>query len=240
MFNNRNILTKNLYKVKLDKYDEALIIICKALGVNLLKANFFHIDSYTKVMKSYGSLITIIDFDNAIDLIFGNLSSKRNHDEIVLQYMIKVMQLPSSVIDNDRFYRSIRKTFNKISVYYSKEDKFTWFQEYCQKFIKPEWSNSFCFYYKSAEFYVTFYQGYFKYKRKQEDYRRKSRENYQSQKQPNINEYYRILGINITKDKAIIKTAYRKLCLRYHPDKGGSKEKFIEINQAYEYLITHV
>ena len=84
MFNNRNILTKNLYKVKLDKYDEALIIICKALGVNLLKANFFHIDSYTKVMKSYGSLITIIDFDNAIDLIFGNLSSKRNHDEIVL------------------------------------------------------------------------------------------------------------------------------------------------------------
>lgn len=48
MFNNRNILTKNLYKVKLDKYDEALIIICKALGVNLLKANFFHIDSYTK------------------------------------------------------------------------------------------------------------------------------------------------------------------------------------------------
>lgn len=158
MFNNRNILTKNLYKVKLDKYDEALIIICKALGVNLLKANFFHIDSYTKVMKSYGSLITIIDFDNAIDLIFGNLSSKRNHDEIVLQYMIKVMQLPSSVIDNDRFYRSIRRTFNKISVYYSKEDKFTWFQEYCQKFIKPEWSNSFCFYYKSAEFYVTFYQ----------------------------------------------------------------------------------
>ena len=114
------------------------------------------------------------------------------------------------------------------------------FQEYCQKFIKPEWSNSFCFYYKSAEFYVTFYQGYFKYKRKQEDYRRKSRENYQSQKQPNINEYYRILGINITKDKAIIKTAYRKLCFQYHPDKGGSKEKFIEINQAYEYLITHV
>ena len=114
MFNNRNILTKNLYKVKLDKYDEALIIICKALGVNLLKANFFHIDSYTKVMKSYGSLITIIDFDNAIDLIFGNLSSKRNHDEIVLQYMVKVMQLPSSVIDNDRFYRSIRRTFNKI------------------------------------------------------------------------------------------------------------------------------
>lgn len=43
------------------------------------------------------------------------------------------------------------------------------------KIYKPEWSN-FCFYYKSAEFYVTFYQGYFKYKRKQEDYRRKSRE----------------------------------------------------------------
>lgn len=240
MFNNRNILTKNLYKVKLDKYDEALIIICKALGVNLLKANFFHIDSYTKVIESYGSLITIIDFNNAIDLIFGNLSSKRNHDEIVLQYIIKVMQLPSNVINNDRFYRSIRRTFNKISVYYSKEDKFTWFQEYCQKFIKPEWSNSFCFYYESAEFYVTFYQGYFKYKQK---YQKRNWDNYQDQwslNQTDISKYYQILGINITKDKAIIKTAYRKLCLQYHPDKGGSKEKFIEINQAYEYLITHV
>lgn len=191
-------------------------------------------------MKAYGSLITIIDFDNAIDLIFGNLSSKRNHDEIVLQYMVKVMQLPSSVIDNDRFYRSIRRTFNKISVYYSKEDKFTWFQEYCRKFIKPEWSNSFCFYYKSAEFYVTFYQGCFKYKYRQERYQRRNYNNQQFQNQTSIDRYYKILGISITKDKSIIKTAYRKLCFQYHPDKGGSKEKFIEINQVYEYLITHV
>ena len=108
------------------------------------------------------------------------------------------------------------------------------------KFIKPEWSNSFCFYYKSAEFYVTFYQGYFKYKYRQERYQRRNYNNQQFQNQTSIDRYYKILGISITKDKSIIKTAYRKLCFQYHPDKGGSKEKFIEINQAYEYLITHV
>lgn len=54
------------------------------------------------------------------------------------------------------------------------------------------------------------------------------------------NEYFKILGIAPTKDEKIIKKAYRKLALRYHPDKNDSKvaqQRFIEITDAYECLL---
>lgn len=53
-------------------------------------------------------------------------------------------------------------------------------------------------------------------------------------------DYYRILGVsrNATQDE--IKSAFRKLALKYHPDRNpGNKEaeaKFKEINEAYEVL----
>ncbi|KFM58071.1 DnaJ-like protein subfamily B member 4, partial [Stegodyphus mimosarum] len=52
-------------------------------------------------------------------------------------------------------------------------------------------------------------------------------------------DYYKILGIsrNATEDE--IKKAYRKLALKYHPDKNKTKEaeeKFKEIAEAYEVL----
>lgn len=52
-------------------------------------------------------------------------------------------------------------------------------------------------------------------------------------------DYYKILGIdrNATDDE--IKKAYRKLALKYHPDKNrsaGAEEKFKEIAEAYEVL----
>ncbi|CAG8823703.1 35714_t:CDS:2, partial [Racocetra persica] len=37
-----------------------------------------------------------------------------------------------------------------------------------------------------------------------------------------------------------ITSAYRKLALVHHPDKGGSNEKFQEINEAYENLMKEV
>ena len=33
-----------------------------------------------------------------------------------------------------------------------------------------------------------------------------------------------------------IKKAFRKLAIKHHPDRGGSKEKFQEINEAYTVL----
>lgn len=48
--------------------------------------------------------------------------------------------------------------------------------------------------------------------------------------------YYEILGINKNASPDEIKTAYRKLAREHHPDKGGNKETFQKIQEAYEHL----
>ena len=49
--------------------------------------------------------------------------------------------------------------------------------------------------------------------------------------------YYHILGCQNFATLEQIKCAYRRLALRYHPDRGGDLEKMKEINIAYEFLI---
>ncbi len=50
-------------------------------------------------------------------------------------------------------------------------------------------------------------------------------------------DYYEILGIGKSASDDEIKKAFRKLAVKYHPDKdGGDEEKFKEINEAYEVL----
>lgn len=49
--------------------------------------------------------------------------------------------------------------------------------------------------------------------------------------------YYDVLGVPIDASKADIVRAYRKLSLRFHPDKpGGSNERFQELSKAYTCL----
>jgi len=50
-------------------------------------------------------------------------------------------------------------------------------------------------------------------------------------------DYYQILGINKTATEAEIKSAFRKMAHKYHPDKkGGDEAKFKEVNEAYQVL----
>jgi len=49
-------------------------------------------------------------------------------------------------------------------------------------------------------------------------------------------DYYSTLGLSKGANPDEIKRSYRKLASQYHPDKGGSKEKFQEIQEAYATL----
>ena len=40
---------------------------------------------------------------------------------------------------------------------------------------------------------------------------------------------YRFLGVKMTASNAEVNTAFRKLCLKHHPDKGGRKEDFLSL-----------
>ncbi|KAL1414204.1 hypothetical protein MTO96_007680 [Rhipicephalus appendiculatus] len=52
-------------------------------------------------------------------------------------------------------------------------------------------------------------------------------------------DYYKLLGVSKNATEEDIKKAYRRLALRYHPDKNrapGASERFKEITEAYTVL----
>ena len=52
--------------------------------------------------------------------------------------------------------------------------------------------------------------------------------------------YFEILGIPPTKNENLVKRAYRKKAMKYHPDRNPSaaaKDKFIEVTEAYDKIL---
>ena len=48
--------------------------------------------------------------------------------------------------------------------------------------------------------------------------------------------YYRDLGLSRDASAADVKRAYRRLAIKFHPDKGGDPDQFKAINTAYSVL----
>ena len=49
---------------------------------------------------------------------------------------------------------------------------------------------------------------------------------------------YEILEVEKDASKEEIKKAFREKVLKAHPDRGGTKEEFVELREAYECLIS--
>ena len=49
-------------------------------------------------------------------------------------------------------------------------------------------------------------------------------------------DYYNTLGVNRGASDDDIKKAYRKMAMKYHPDRGGDEKKFKEVEEAYRTL----
>jgi len=50
------------------------------------------------------------------------------------------------------------------------------------------------------------------------------------QKDVDTTKLYEVLGVEKDADAKTLKKAYRKLCLKHHPDKGGDEHFFKEVN----------
>lgn len=88
----------------------------------------------------------------------------------------------------------------------------------------------------------------------QRQYNRYDRQHYQYDNRNQQNQYQqntyggsselinslRILGLDNTATKKEVKSAYRKLSRKHHPDMGGDQESFIKINKAYNYVMDNI
>lgn len=265
-----NILTLGLRKEKVDKYDIALITLCKIYRINIKAQEFFT----DKVVDSIRVPVTQdLSFraKEHIMTLFESISVKRNHHLIFFQYIVKLL------CDHKEVSKTRIDTLTLVSIYLLIRYDKAYIQKLIDKWVSRDFQLSFTVYSTEIGYFESFSMSYQRewwdanmqvasrifnssisseelrwwlwdrgcewmnlWKNRIKNAKTKSQKSTYSNKNEQLAKCYQVLGIAFTKDKSIIKSAYRKMCLKYHPDKGGSQEKFIQINQSYEYLITHV
>jgi len=75
--------------------------------------------------------------------------------------------------------------------------------------------------------------------REREEYERAQREREKAKKRQRQGTHYDVLGVSEDASQKAIKEAYRKLSLKWHPDKNKSKDaskRFSQITEAYGIL----
>ena len=51
-----------------------------------------------------------------------------------------------------------------------------------------------------------------------------------------MKDYFNILGVDASASNDQIRSAYKKLAMQHHPDRGGDQIRFQEIQEAYNVL----
>jgi DnaJ-class molecular chaperone len=55
-----------------------------------------------------------------------------------------------------------------------------------------------------------------------------------------LNQAFEVMGITKQSSLKDCKAAYRRLCMEHHPDRGGSHDKFFEIQTSYKKVLEYV
>lgn len=66
---------------------------------------------------------------------------------------------------------------------------------------------------------------------------RASSESPEREKKESLLDAYDFLGVSPDDPLNLIKDVYRKKCMYYHPDKGGTEDKFKQLNEAYNMVM---
>lgn len=181
----------------------------------------------------------ISGIDHAIQIVFKS-SRRSNHHRIAMQLLVK--KLTKKKIPYKKYFE-YDEFFKKITKYYTVE----YIYKLMLEWIDPD--KYFIFYYHMHAFSIHANHIDFNWDDKQYKNSKygnannnKWNQTFKQNVDPNreIKIHFSILEIPYTTNIKLIKQQYRKLCFKYHPDRGGNKEQFIKIQTSYEYIIKHI